>query len=276
MYSSIFSTRLHQQQRFLPALDHRVDGERGRLAALVGAVELRAVEQRAAVVHRGLIGHLRRLARAGTDHLVLQAAGGGDDPGLLAVLGQEFGGGGLVGGAFAGTCLFDHGLDALAVFRLGSGLARQCVPQTLQHTLVLDVFAAERRSCAAGRRRRHRGCSWPATWLRRARGRCWRRVWRAGTGLSLPPAWACAGSEPTSRMVPTTRASPAAVLMSRGAFVAAQCLDFTKHLRCWLHFRGRSLAVRGRSCLDFASWSLRPAYYDLRWLRVHLRPPYSP
>ena len=56
----------------------------------------------------------------------------------------------------------------------------------------------------------------------------------AGTVLSAPvlPDWAWAVNAAAHRMVPTTRASLAVVWMSRGAFVAAQCLDFTKHLRC--------------------------------------------
>src|SRR5580658_6241107 len=57
--------------------------------------------------------------------------------------------------------------------------------------------------------------------------------------------------------VPTARATPAAP-WKRGASVAAQCLDFTKHLRSGMDFRAASFAVRGRSCLDFCGVHLRP------------------
>jgi hypothetical protein len=48
--------RLHQHQGFLPTLDHAIDREGRRRAARIRAVEFRAIEQLAAVLHRHLIG----------------------------------------------------------------------------------------------------------------------------------------------------------------------------------------------------------------------------
>ena len=63
----------HFLQCLGPAGDHAVDGELGRLAA-VGAVELRAVEQRAAIVATDFVGERGRRAGALLEDFVLQAA----------------------------------------------------------------------------------------------------------------------------------------------------------------------------------------------------------
>src|SRR5262249_13794703 len=54
------ATHLHQLQRFGPAWDHTVERKLCRLVAIVRAVELGAVAQRAAVVHLDAIGRARR------------------------------------------------------------------------------------------------------------------------------------------------------------------------------------------------------------------------
>ena len=80
---------LHQLQGFRPPGDHLVGSELRRLAALVGAVELLAADQSAAVVNADRVRGLGQRARSLFDDLVLQAAGKGNHAGLRLVGHQE-------------------------------------------------------------------------------------------------------------------------------------------------------------------------------------------
>src|SRR5512145_170342 len=80
---------LHELERLGPPGDDALDRERRRLAALVGTVELRPVDQRAAVIRLHGVGRLRRGAVTRLDHLVLEAARQRLDPVLLRVLREE-------------------------------------------------------------------------------------------------------------------------------------------------------------------------------------------
>ena len=71
------ATGLHALYALGPAGDHAVEGKLGGLAALVGAVELLAVEQGAFVMDLDGIGGLGRLARAFLDRFKHHAAGRG-------------------------------------------------------------------------------------------------------------------------------------------------------------------------------------------------------
>jgi hypothetical protein len=80
----------HELDAFGPAGDDAVEGELDGLLALVGAVELRATDEGAGVVHKHGIGGLGALAGAGGENLVLEAAGGSDDAFLGGVVLEEF------------------------------------------------------------------------------------------------------------------------------------------------------------------------------------------
>src|SRR5690606_14767131 len=79
----------HQLQAFLPARDHARQREHGGLAAVVGAVEHGAVDERAAVVHADAALGTGLRALALLEHLVLQARCGDLDAFLAGVPGQE-------------------------------------------------------------------------------------------------------------------------------------------------------------------------------------------
>src|SRR5262249_30718407 len=64
------AAHLHLAHALGPALDDAVQGERRRLVALVGAVELGAVDERAAIVDLHLVGRRRLRARPGLQVLV--------------------------------------------------------------------------------------------------------------------------------------------------------------------------------------------------------------
>src|SRR6266576_3956083 len=68
----------HQQQRFGPTLDDSANRKTRRLAALVRAVELRAVDERAAIVDGDGVSCCRLCSRALLENFVLQAAREGD------------------------------------------------------------------------------------------------------------------------------------------------------------------------------------------------------
>src|SRR5690606_1264950 len=76
------AARLHLLERLGPAGDDAGELELGRLAALVGAVELGAVGQRAAVVDLDLVVRRGRVAAAGLG-LDVDQAGRGLDRALL-------------------------------------------------------------------------------------------------------------------------------------------------------------------------------------------------
>src|SRR4029077_7158357 len=73
-----------------PAFDHSGDRESSGLAALVGTVELRAVQERAAVIADDRVRGRRLGARALLENLVLQPAGQRDDAILCLVGFKEF------------------------------------------------------------------------------------------------------------------------------------------------------------------------------------------
>jgi hypothetical protein len=78
-------TFAHQLHAFRPARDDAVQREVDGLIALVGAVKLRAAEERAAVVNAHGVGGLGALACSGGQNEVLQTAGGRDDAFFFAV-----------------------------------------------------------------------------------------------------------------------------------------------------------------------------------------------
>jgi hypothetical protein len=80
----------HQLQRFAPAGNHLVDPEAGGLVALVGTIELGAIDEAAPVMHEHLVGRPGFLATAGLDDPVLQAAFRCDDPRFAGIFGAKF------------------------------------------------------------------------------------------------------------------------------------------------------------------------------------------
>ena len=72
--------------RWIDAIHREADG----FAPLHGTIEHRAVNQRAVVMDLDAVGGLGGLAAAGLEGFVLQPAGGGLDPFLLAVGGEVF------------------------------------------------------------------------------------------------------------------------------------------------------------------------------------------
>src|SRR5581483_11061669 len=81
---------LHQFQRLGPALDDGAGHLGGEgLAVLGAAVELGAVEERATVIDGDGVLGLGAVTAAFGDDLVLEAAGEGDDAGLVLVIGHE-------------------------------------------------------------------------------------------------------------------------------------------------------------------------------------------
>src|ERR1700722_1585199 len=83
-----FRSYRHQLQCLGPAFDHAADLKRGRAAVLGGAIELGAVNERAAVVALHGIGGQRLLAIAGLEDFVLQPARKRDDA-LFALVGCQ-------------------------------------------------------------------------------------------------------------------------------------------------------------------------------------------
>mmetsp|Transcript_16119 Transcript_16119/g.42593 ORF Transcript_16119/g.42593 Transcript_16119/m.42593 type:complete len:202 (+) Transcript_16119:108-713(+) len=80
----------HELHGLGPALDDLVGSKGRRIAALVGGVELRAIDQRARVVRfaRRILRGVE-LAAAFCQHLVHEAGGQRDDVGVLRLLGQK-------------------------------------------------------------------------------------------------------------------------------------------------------------------------------------------
>src|SRR6516162_8028474 len=79
----------HQWQRFGPTLDDSAHWQTRGLAALVRAVEFRAVDERAAIVDRDGVSRRRLWPRALLENLVLQAAREGDNTIFDFVGGQK-------------------------------------------------------------------------------------------------------------------------------------------------------------------------------------------
>ena len=95
-------------QAFRPAGYNAVEGEGGRFAAAVTAVEYRAVDKSAFVVALHSVGGGGVLAAALCEHHVLQSAFGGDHAFLLGVVGEE----GLARFACCPAGFFLHGREA--------------------------------------------------------------------------------------------------------------------------------------------------------------------
>lgn len=85
----VFRAFLHQLHAFGPAGDDAVERELDGFVALVGAVELGAIEERAAIVNEHGVGGHRAFARAGSEDGVLQAAGRGFNVGFFAIFLEE-------------------------------------------------------------------------------------------------------------------------------------------------------------------------------------------
>jgi GST-like protein len=148
-----FVARAHHDQGFLPGRHQALQRERGGGAALVGAVEHRAVDQLALVVDLDLVGRVRlgAVGRTRADDLVLQAVGQGDDAGLLGVLNHERLGGGqafllLLAGTAGGQGQGRAERDGKEEFG-GEGESQGADHGTTnsdEHSSVLDQFAPAR------------------------------------------------------------------------------------------------------------------------------------
>ena len=144
----VFRARLHQLQGLGPTRDHLVHTERRSSAVALGGIEHGAVEQLTGVVHRNLVSGLGVLAGARGDDLVLQAAGGGLDSRLLAVIGQEHLGSLVVRLGSGQARTLDQRHDLGLVFLRHLGLSSQCVADTLgdlfdRNLVGTDLGAAE-------------------------------------------------------------------------------------------------------------------------------------
>ena len=65
----------HQLKPFFPSGDHLIQGDLGRMAIPIGAVELLPVQAHAAIVDEDAIGCRRLFPLSGNQHLILQPAG---------------------------------------------------------------------------------------------------------------------------------------------------------------------------------------------------------
>ena len=68
----ILRALLHQLQRFGPTFDHPIDLKSSRLIAFVGTVELRPIDQRAAIIGHNGIGFFWRRTGTFLEDFVLQ------------------------------------------------------------------------------------------------------------------------------------------------------------------------------------------------------------
>jgi len=82
-------TGLHQLQRFDPTGNHTSDGKRRRPAALGRIVKLRAVEQRAPVIHGNCVGGFWNFSLSFDGDFVLKSARQADDARLGFVFSKE-------------------------------------------------------------------------------------------------------------------------------------------------------------------------------------------
>jgi len=83
------STFFDELDAFGPARNDPVEREGNRLVPLVGAVEFRAIDRGATVIHKNRVGRLGALAMSFGNDFVLQTARCGVDTGLAGICGKE-------------------------------------------------------------------------------------------------------------------------------------------------------------------------------------------